>query len=133
MTLQATLRDTPQLVTTLGPVARTATANGTSIDLASFRFSAIPVVVGTITDGPHILDVEEADDEGTGTPDTWANVAADDLQGTFATLASDTNQAAVYIGTKRWLRVNVTISGGPATGGVYTVAIEPQRALAQTP
>lgn len=132
MTLQNALRDIPKLLATLGPAARNATGNGTSIDTASFRFPAIHAVVGTITDGTHTLDPEEADDDGTGAPDTWSNIAAADLQGSFAALASDVNQTVTYVGTKRWIRCNVTI-GGATTGGVYTVAIELQRALAMTP
>ncbi len=123
MTIQNALRDTPKLVTTLGPATRNASVNGATVDLATFRFPAVHVLVGTITDGTHTLDVEEADDDGTGSPGSWADVAAADLEGTLAALATDTNQTVVYLGRKRFMRVNVTVSGA-TTGGDYAVAME---------
>ncbi|MDZ4250295.1 MAG: hypothetical protein U0990_09430 [Candidatus Nanopelagicales bacterium] len=125
MAINNALRDAPKLLTTLGPAARTSSATGSTIDLATYRFPTVHALVGTITDGTHVLDVEEADDDGTGTPDTWADVAAADLLGAFATLASDVNQSVTYLGKKRFLRVNVTVTGGPATGGVYAVGVQP--------
>jgi hypothetical protein len=124
MTINNTLRDDPKLFTTLGPAARTATANGATVDLATFKFPSLHAIVGTITDGTHTLDPEEADDDGSGVPDTWSNIAAADLEGgAFAVLASDVNQSRVYQGTKRFVRVSVTISGA-STGGVYAVGAE---------
>lgn len=103
--------------TTLAPAARTAAATGTTIDLQGYEGALIQAVVGTITDGTHTLTVEESAD---GT--TWTAVAAADLTGSFANLASNTNQKVGYRGTKRYIRVNTTVSGA-TTGGVYSVVV----------
>lgn len=105
------------VVTTLAPAARTASGNGSTVDLQGYEGAMIQAVVGTITDGTHSLTVQESDDGS-----TWSDVAASDLQGSFANLASDTNQKVGYLGTKRYIRVNATVSGA-TTGGVYAVVV----------
>ncbi len=104
-------------VTTLAPAARTAGANGSTVDLQGYEGVLIQAVVGTITDGTHSLTVQESDD---GT--TWSNVAAANLQGSFANLATDTNQKVGYLGTKRYIRVDAAVSGA-TTGGIYAVIV----------
>jgi len=105
------------VVATLAPAARTAAGTGTAVDLQGYEGALIQAVVGTITDGTHTLTVEESAD---GT--TWTAVAAANLQGSFANLASNVNQKVGYLGTKRYIRVNATVSGA-TTGGVYAVAV----------
>ena len=103
--------------TSLAPAARTASANGTGVDLAGYEGALIQAVVGTITDGTHTLAVEESND---GT--TFTSVAVTNLQGSFAALASGVNQKVGYLGTKRYIRVNATVTGATA-GGVYAVVV----------
>lgn len=104
-------------VTTLSPAARTASENGATVDLQGYEGALIQAIVGTITDGTHSLTVQESDDGS-----TWSNVASSDLQGSFSDLASDTNQKVGYLGTKRYIRVNATVSGA-TSGGVYGVIV----------
>ena len=123
MAINNALRDDPKLLTTLSPAVRTATVNGSTVDLATFKFPSLHAIVGTITDGTHTLDPEEAPDND-GVPGAWTNIAATDLEGgAFAVLASDVNQSRVYLGTKRFIRVNVTVAGA-TTGGIYAVGAE---------
>lgn len=103
--------------TTLAPAARTAGATGTTVDLQNFDGALIQALVGTITDGTHSLTVQESAD---GT--TFTNVDAADLQGSFAALASGTNQKVGYLGSKRYVRVNADVSGA-TSGGVYGVLV----------
>lgn len=105
------------VATTLAPAARTASENGAAVDLQGYEGAMIAAIVGTITDGTHTLTVQESDDGS-----TWSDVAAENLQGSFTNLASDTNQKVGYHGTKRYIRVNVTVSGA-ANGGAYSVAV----------
>ncbi|KXG44967.1 hypothetical protein U473_01630 [Tepidibacillus decaturensis] len=100
-------------VTTLEPAARTATANGTGVDLQGFDAATVVIQVGTITDGTHTPTIEESDDNV-----TFTAVDAADLIGTLSNLANSTNQRVGYIGTKRYIRVVSTVSGA-TTGGVY--------------
>lgn len=107
----------------LAPAARTATANGTGIDLQGYRACAVVFVVGTITDGTHTPKLQESDDNS-----TFSDVAAADQSGTLAALASSTNQEVSYIGTKRYIRAVSTVSGA-TTGGVYAAVAIRGKAL----
>lgn len=99
------------------PAAKTATSNGSSVDLAGYGSALAVLVVGTITDGTHTPKLQECDDNS-----TWTDVAAGDLEGTFAALASTTNQYIGYKGHRRYIRVVVTVAGA-TTGGVYGAAV----------
>lgn len=97
----------------LTPAARTANADGTGVDLAGYHAASVYVVAGTITNGTHTPAVQESDDNV-----TFAAVAAGDLQGSLANIASNDVQEIGYIGSKRYIRVAVTVAGA-TTGGVY--------------
>lgn len=101
----------------LDPAARTASANGTGVDLAGYEGAVVVFEVGTITDGTHTPSVQESADNV-----TFTNVAAADLIGTLANLASNTPQTVGYIGTKRYIRAVSTVAGA-TTGGVYSAAV----------
>ncbi len=105
------------MATTLAPATRNASANGTGVDLSGYNGVFIVAQVGTITDGTHTLVVQESDDNA-----TFTNVAAGDLLGTLAALATNVNQKVGYRGTKRYVRVNTTVSGA-TTGGAYGVTV----------
>lgn len=104
-------------VTSLAPAARTATANGTGVDLKGFGSAEVLFVPGTITDGTHTPSVMESDDNS-----TYTAVAAADLDGTLAALASTTNQVVGYKGSKRYIRATSTVAGA-TTGGVYAAVV----------
>lgn len=111
------IKQTTDVQTSLAPAARTATANGSGVDLSGFHSTEVAFVVGTITDGTHTPSVQESDDNS-----TFTAVAAADLIGTLAALASSTNQRVGYRGTKRYLRAVSTVSGA-TTGGVYAAVV----------
>lgn len=98
---------------TLTPAARTATATGTTVDLAGFNVAAFVVAAGTVTDGTHTPDPEESDDGS-----AWSNIAAQHLSGTPAAIVTGAVQEIGYLGSKRYVRMNVTVAGA-TTGGVY--------------
>lgn len=106
-------RSDQRVVTSLGPAARTATANGTGVDTANAGQVTFHFIVGTITDGTHAPKLQESDDNS-----AFTDVAAADQVGTLANLASNTNQKVGYIGGKRYVRAVSTVSGA-TTGGVY--------------
>jgi hypothetical protein len=114
------------LRTSLAPQAFTASANGASADLRSFESAAVAFVAGTVTDGTHTPSVEESDDDS-----TWTAVAAADLSGTLADLASATVQRVGYRGAKRYLRAVLTVSG--ATVGAVAAAVVIRGNAAQRP
>lgn len=104
-------------ITSLAPAARTATANGTGVDLANKDGAMVVFQVGTITDGTHTPKLQDSADNS-----TFADVAAADQVGTLAALASNVNQRVSYIGTKRYIRAVSTVSGA-TTGGVYSALV----------
>lgn len=109
---------------TLAITARTASANGTTVDRAednSLYQSAVVVVhTGAITDGTHTIAVQDSDDGTTFTP-----VADEFLQGTEPVLDEDSDNALHeigYLGAKRYLRAAVT-AAGTSSGGVYGATV----------
>ena len=105
--------------TSLAPAARTASANGTGVDLTGAGGVEILWNVGAITDGTHTPSIEESDASGSG----YSAVAAADLIGSLAALTANTNQKVGYRGTKRYVRAVTTVTGSPSTGGVYSAVV----------
>jgi len=124
-------------IQTLLPKAYIGT--GTSgADINRYRnggYSALALVFipGLWTDGTHTFVIEEADDNGSGSPGTYSTVVAADLMpgpevgvyGTAATFlpfnaASTVVQRIDYIGRKQWVRVR-SVEAGVTTGAVYSV------------
>ena len=106
---------------TLLPNVRTTTATGVTVDLAGFDKAMFIAHLGTITDGTFAFDPEESDDDS-----TWTNIAAGDLSGSFTSgtsSADDTVQEVGYLGSKRYIRCNLTVTGSPSTGGAVGVTV----------
>lgn len=106
---------------TLSPNIVTTTTTGATVDLLGFRQAMFVAHVGTITDGTYAFDPEDSPD---GT--TWTNVAAGYLSGSFTNATSsadDTVQEVGYLGSQRYIRCNVTVTGSPSTGGPISVTV----------
>ncbi|MCW3059712.1 MAG: hypothetical protein JWQ02_1533 [Capsulimonas sp.] len=112
------IRDIYKRVNMLRPAAVTATATGTAISMANVIENKIDVTPGTITDGTHTPALEESLDNT-----TFTAVAATDMVGTLAALASNVDQSVSYIGSKPYVRVKVTVAGA-TTGGVYAIGAQ---------
>lgn len=97
---------------------------GTTVDryqagVTEFRTLMFVITTGTVTDGSHVVTVQDSDDGS-----SWGTPAAGDVQGTAPTLAStDSNKVldVGYSGAKRYARLQVAVSGA-TTGGVYSAA-----------
>jgi hypothetical protein len=111
------LKNYLDVVQSLNPAARTASANGTGVDLANYNGAMVVLHVGTITDGTHTPRVEESSDNS-----TYTTVAASDLIGSLAALATGVVQRVGYIGSRRYIRVATTVSGA-TNGGVYGASV----------
>lgn len=111
-------------VLALAPQASTASRNGLDIDRSGYEALDFHVMVGTITDGTHTAKLQEADDNGSGAPGTYTDVAAAALIGAFSAMTTGGGNGGSnvhevgYIGGKRWVRIATTVSGA-TTGGVY--------------
>jgi hypothetical protein len=110
----------------LAPAARTASANGTGVDLANYDGAVVVVETGTITDGTHAITVEESTDNSTFTAVAAADLHDADGDGTILPSigAADDNKVYEigYFGTKRYVRAVTTVSG-TTTGGVYVAHV----------
>lgn len=109
------------IVSTQLPNVRTTSADGTTVDRSGYTRAMFIAHLGTITDGTFAFDPEESDN---GTD--WSNIAASDLSGAFVSgtsAADDRTQKVGYLGNKRYLRCNLTVSGAPATGGAVGVSV----------
>lgn len=115
---------------TLSPAARTATANGSTVDTQGFGSAAFVVAFGAYTDGTHTPSAQHSDD---GT--TWTTCAATEIDGTFTAVSSaggaNTVQRVGYLAAKRYLRVVMTIAG--ATTGAATTALIVRSHASQQP
>lgn len=106
---------------TLSPNIVTSTTAGTTVDLAGFTKAMFVAHVGTITDGTYAFDPEESDDDS-----TWTNISAGNLSGAFVSATSsadDVIQEVGYLGTKRYIRCNVTVTGSPSDGGPIGITV----------
>lgn len=115
----------------LTPATRLAAVDGTGVDRnvgADMHRTAMAIIyTGTVTDGSHTFEVQDSDDDV-----TYAAVADQFLQGTEPTVEATDDDSVFhvgYIGTRRFLRVALTASGG-TTGGLFGALIalgEPRR------
>jgi hypothetical protein len=108
------------IASSIDPDDYTATATGAIIDLQGFDSMMVSILVGTLTDGVHTPKLVHGNESNLS---DVADVAAIDLDGEFAAVVSDTNQAVGYLGNKRYCRIVITISGGPGTGAQMSGAI----------
>jgi hypothetical protein len=107
----------------LAPAARTnGTVNGSDVDRSGYEAVTGYVHFGTWTDGTHTAKFQEADDNGSGAPGAYGDVAAGDLIQAFTAVSagggSNTIQEVGYKGVKRWVRLVMTTSG--ATTGALS-------------
>lgn len=112
-------------VPTLAVAARTATANGATVDRALsgasgtnewFATAMLLVHAGAMTDGTHDVTLQDSDD---GT--TWATVAGKFLQGAVPSLSGTSDDKVFevgYVGHRRYLRAVATVTGA-TSGGTY--------------
>lgn len=116
------------IASSIDPQIYTTTQTGAIIDLKGYDSAMISLLVGTLTDGVHTPKLQHGDDSGLSDA---ADVSGTDLDGAFGVTVSDTNQAVGYLGTKRYCRVVVTITGTPSTGCEFAAAVVRGKAALQ--
>jgi hypothetical protein len=104
----------------IAPAAnRTASINGTGVDLAGFRAAVALVQWGTVTDGTWTATIEESDDNS-------SFATATDISGAFVARTSandETVEEVSYTGSKRYIRVVVTETVASTTGAIFNALI----------
>lgn len=115
------LRSNIKSESSLLPLLRDATASGSGVDLRGFESAVVQAHIGTITDGNFLFSVEESDDDS-----TYTAVDSADLLGSFSAAASASDEAVQevgYIGSARYIRAVVTVTGSPSTGGTVGATV----------
>lgn len=112
------LKEDISVAGSIAPALIAATATGAAVDTLGFESATIVFIPGTITDGTHTPSVLESDDNS-----TFTTVAAGDLIGSLAALATGVIQRVGYRGMKRYLKAKSTVTGSPATGGSYGASV----------
>jgi hypothetical protein len=90
-------------------VMTTSDSDGADVDVSAAESAEFCYFCGTQGGTSSDLIMEEADDDGAGSPDTYATIADADLVGGANTITITTaNDAQVhtrgYRGTKKWIR-----------------------------
>lgn len=112
------------LVATVAPAVQTATVKGTAVDLQGYGSATAIINTGAIAgSGKFTATLQESD---TTTDGDFADVAAADLLGDAfpsAGLAATTVYKQGYIGTKRYLRVVLTLVSGTSIAAGAVIAL----------
>lgn len=100
--------------------ARTASTTGSEVKINDDSAVCAEIIVGTVTDGIFTPKLQHRDGS-----DAWEDVPSDQLEGSFAAIASNVNQLVGYKGIKEGLRVVLTQSASPApsTGAAFAANI----------
>lgn len=116
----------PAQNTNLGTTALT----GISINRRGYESATFVIATGNLTDADaaYGVEVQEADDNGSGAAGTYAAVADVDLVGTEAlagfTFAADSATRKIgYVGNKQWIRIVITPTTTADSGNSPIAAI----------
>lgn len=98
------------------------TTNGVEVDLKGFHSATFFIQAGTVTDGTYTPVIQESDTSGSYS----GSVADADLIGTEAAAAVTTTGEVTkvgYIGSKRYVRLNIASTSTSTGGNVGAIAI----------
>lgn len=110
------------LAASVAPAVQTATVKGSAVDLQGYNSATAIINTGAIAGaGNFTATIQESD---TTTDGDFSDVAAGDLLGTLpAALAADSVYKQGYRGTKRYVRVVLTLNSGTsiAAGALFAL------------
>lgn len=91
------------------PAVHTASVNGESVDTRGFDSAMVAIAVGAIAASGNMTPKLQSSDNNS----TWADVTADDLEGSFPASLEATSVVKVgYRGPARYLRAVMTLNSG---------------------
>jgi hypothetical protein len=120
--VRKSLYNNARAVLALSPANRTANAavNGNTVDLnldkQNFRNTMFAVHAGTIGDGSHAVTAQDSDDGA-----AWSDAPAEAVSGALPTITATDDDSVFeigYLGARRYVRLVVTTTGVPTTGGL---------------
>lgn len=89
-------------------IAHADIVDGEDIDTKGFESATFVIATGILGTGTVDFTMQEADDDGSGSPDTYANVAAADIIGALPTILATEDDKVFrsgYRGKKQWIRI----------------------------
>jgi len=98
--------------------------NGADVDLANFDAATFVFDIGVVTTDGLVFTIEEAPDDGTGSPGAYTVVAAAFLKGIIpvpTTVLDQLTAQVGYLGSQRFVRAVVTDTG--IGDGVLSVVV----------
>lgn len=99
---------------TIEAAAYAVNTNGADVDLANFDAATVVFDIGVVTADDLVFTIEEAPDDGTGSPGAYTVVAAADLDGIVpvpTTVLDQLTAQVGYLGNQRFIRAVITDSG----------------------
>lgn len=122
------LKSTTSLVVALNTTAISSdtTTNGETIDTAGFESILFVIQSGTLADGTYTPLIQEGDNSGLSDA---ASVADADLTNTEASVAfaatdDNTSKSIAYVGSKRYVRLNIVSASTSSGGTLSAVAVK---------
>lgn len=107
---------------TVPPQIATTTVTGISVDTLGHDAVEGILSVGEWTDGTHTPAYMESDDDS-----NWSAIAAANMNGAPTAISDATKDGYIYRTilkpTKRYVKLNINITGSPSTGCSYSGAI----------
>ncbi len=100
---------------------RTANVTGEVVDLAGYDSVTFVVMSGTLTDGTYTTALKESDDGSTFTTVDSSQILGGNVS--FAATDDDTVKKLGYVGGKRYVRLDITVSGATSGGVIGAIAV----------
>lgn len=105
-------------VQSIAPAVIKTTTSGVGVDLLGYEGAVVLFDIGLWTDGTHTFSLTESEDDI-----SYGAVGLGDRSGSLPVISSLTVDNMIYkvgyLGNKRYLKVNVTVTGSPVTGAAY--------------
>lgn len=108
---------------TIAPASQSAGAvTGSGVDLANADKAMAIISIGAVTSTGYSFALEHAEDDGSGSPDTWEAVPSDEIEGDLPDLSQASTVVTVgYHGVRRHLRV--TASDDDSGDAIFGAAV----------
>lgn len=106
-----------------------ATTNGADVNRTGFEATTLLIIGRAITDGTHTYKLQEADDNGSGAPGAYTDVAASQLvlpagiTTNAVPAVANTIRRMGYAGNKKWVRSVLTVAGATTGGTTGCIAL----------
>ena len=116
----------PVVALNTSSISSDTTTNGDIIDTAGFESILFVIQSGTLADGTYTPLIQEGDDSGLSDASAVADADLTNTEASVAFAASDDNavKSIAYVGSKRYVRLNIVSASTSSGGTVSAVAVK---------